>query len=152
MELSRRVGVKDQFYVGWKQSTSTALPIGLDKNTNSGDKIFFNTNGEWEPSINLVGSLMIRPVFGKGEGVFTGLPAEEVNPIQFYPNPSNGSFTVTGNADAIVVYDITGKAMASSIEKTQEGQQVQLIDTRPGIYILRLFNSDSVSSYRIMVE
>lgn len=152
MELSRQVGVKDQFYVGWKQSTSTALPIGLDKNTNSGDKIFFNTNGEWEPSINLVGSLMIRPVFGKGEGVFTGLPAEEVNPIQFYPNPSNGSFTVTGNADAIVVYDITGKAMASSIEKTQEGQQVQLIDTRPGIYILRLFNSDGVSSYRIMVE
>lgn len=152
MELSRRVGVKGHFYVGWKQSTSTALPIGLDKNTNSGDKIFFNTNGEWEPSINLVGSLMIRPVFGKGEGVFTGLPAEEVNPIQFYPNPSNGSFIVTGNADAISVYDITGRAVALSIEKNQEGQQVQLINARPGLYILRLFNSNGVSSYRIKVD
>ncbi|MGB4971070.1 MAG: T9SS type A sorting domain-containing protein [Cyclobacteriaceae bacterium] len=95
---------------------------------------------------------MIRPVFGKGEGVFTGLPAEEVNPIQFYPNPSNGSFIVTGNADAISVYDITGRAVALSIEKNQEGQQVQLINARPGLYILRLFNSNGVSSYRIKVD
>lgn len=150
--LERLVGVKDQFYVGWKQSTSTSLPIGLDKNTNSGDKIFFNTNGEWEPNVNLVGSLMIRPVFGKGIGVFTGLPNEEVSPIQFYPNPSNGSFMVTGNAETIEVYDITGRIIPQSIVKTQEGQQVQLINARPGLYILRLFSPKGVSSHRIKVD
>ncbi|MEQ9415122.1 MAG: T9SS type A sorting domain-containing protein [Cyclobacteriaceae bacterium] len=150
--LERLVGVKDQFYVGWKQSTSTALPIGLDKNTNSGDKIFFNTNGEWEPSVNLVGSLMIRPVFGKGIGVFTGLPKEEVNPIQFYPNPSNGNFIITGNASTITVYDITGRIIAISVEEVQEGKRVQLLNAHPGLYILRVFNSNGVSSHRIKVD
>lgn len=150
--LDRLVGVKDQFYVGWKQSTSTSLPIGLDKNTNSGDKIFFNTTGEWEPNINLKGSLMIRPVFGKGKAVTTGLPTQEINPIYFYPNPSNGSFMVTGDVKAIEVYDITGKAIASAIEKTPDGQRVQLLQAHPGLYILRLFSSQGVSAHRIKVD
>lgn len=150
--LDRLVGVKDQFYVGWKQSTSTSLPIGLDKNTNSGDKIFFNTTGEWEPNINLTGSLMIRPVFGKGKAVTTGLPTQEINPLHFYPNPSNGSFMVTGDVKVIEVFDITGKAVASTIEKTPDGQRVQLLHAHPGLYILRLFSSQGVSSHRIKVD
>lgn len=152
VELSRLVGVKDQFYVGWKQSTATALPIGLDKNTNSGDKIFFNTNGEWEQNMNLVGSLMIRPVFGKGESVITGLPSREVNTVQFYPNPSNGSFIVTGEVHDIKINDITGRSIDVSVEKTPEGQRVQLFNARPGLYIMRLFHSSGVSSHRIMVD
>lgn len=152
VELERLVGVKDQFYIGWKQSTSTALPIGLDKNNNSGDKIFFNTNGEWEPNVNLVGSLMIRPVFGKGKAVNTGLPSQEANLVYYYPNPSNGNFVVTGNVKKIQVYDITGRIIATSIESTQDGQRVQLLNAHPGLYILRLFNSNGVSSHRIKVE
>lgn len=152
VKLSRLVAVKDQFYVGWKQSTSTALPIGLDKNTNSGDKIFFNTNGEWEPNVNLVGSLMIRPVFGKGEGVITGLPTQEINRVQFYPNPSNGNFIVTGEVNSIQVYDITGRSVGFTVERTHEEQRVQLLHASPGLYILRLFNSSGVSSHRIKVD
>lgn len=152
LELERLVGVKDQFYVGWKQSTSTALPIGLDKNTNSSDKVFFNTNGEWEPSVNLVGSLMIRPVFGKGEAVNTGLPSHKVNSIQYYPNPSHGDFTVTGKVDKIEVYDITGKPVAIAIENTQEGRKVQLSNPSPGLYILRLYTPGGISAHRIRVQ
>ena len=152
VELSRLVGVKDQFYVGWKQSTSTSLPIGLDKNTDSGDKIFFNTNGEWEQNINLVGSLMIRPVFGKGESVITGLSSREVNPVQFYPNPSNGSFIITGEVDTIKIYDITGRAIDIAVEKAPEGHRVQFLNAHSGLYIMRLFNSTGVSSHRIKVD
>jgi len=95
---------------------------------------------------------MIRPVFGKGEGVITGLPTSETNRVQFYPNPSNGNFIVTGEVNAIQVYDITGRAIDFTVEKTQEEQRVQLLHASPGLYILRLFNSSGVSSHRIKVD
>ena len=150
--LSRRVGVKGEFYVGWKQTTSTSLPIGLDKNTNSGDKIFFNTNGAWEQNMNLAGSLMIRPVFGKGDGIVTGWPLPEAHRVQFYPNPSHGSFIVEGEARIIKVYDVTGRTIGISVEKTPEGQRVQLLNARPGMYILQLFGPGGASSHRIRVD
>ncbi|HCM75121.1 MAG TPA: hypothetical protein DIS90_01970 [Cytophagales bacterium] len=152
LPLSRLVGVKDEFYVGWKQSSSTVLAVGLDKNTDSGDKIFFNINGAWEQNVNLKGSLMIRPVFGKGDGVITGLPSEEKNDIAFYPNPSRGQFTVAGKVKAIRIYDITGRLVNYTSEPTQEGQLIQLINAAPGLYILQLHTGHGVTAHRLKVD
>lgn len=149
---SRFVGVQGEFYVGWKQSSANVLAIGLDKNTNSGDQIYFNINGEWEQNVNLIGSLMIRPVFGKGDGVVTGLPVNEIEPIHYFPNPSNGRFTITGKVNQIQLYDITGKIMAFHTEQTQEGLQVNMVNAAPGLYILQMFAADGLHTHRIKVE
>lgn len=150
--LSRFVGVKSQFYVGWKQSAASVLAIGLDKNTDSGDKIFFNLNGAWEPNVNLKGSLMIRPIFGKGDGVFVGLPKKESISMPFFPNPSNGSFIIVGAVETIQVYDITGRAIRFSSEETGEGKLVRLSDASPGLYVLRLLSKKGIATYRIKVD
>ena len=150
--LNRFVGVQNKFYVGWKQSTATVLPIGLDKNTDSGDKIFFNLNGEWEQNTLLAGSLMIRPVFGKGTGIITGLPHHEAEAIRFYPNPNRGTFLVPGETEDIQLYDITGKPMTFQSEKTEDGTFVDMRPAAGGIYILRLRDKNGVSAHRVRVE
>lgn len=151
--LNRFVGVQNKFYVGWKQSTASVLPIGLDKNTNSGDKIFFNLNGAWEQNTLLTGSLMIRPVFGKGEGIITGLPANERETIRFFPNPNQGSFIVIGETDDIKLYDITGKPIPFRAEKIEEGTRIDMGLISAGLYILRLLSTEGiVSTHRLRVE
>ncbi|MEQ8425004.1 MAG: T9SS type A sorting domain-containing protein, partial [Cyclobacteriaceae bacterium] len=151
--LTRLVGIKDRFYIGWKQSSANVLAVGLDKNTDSGDKIFFNINGAWEQNTNLTGSLMIRPIFGKGDGVITGLADEErLNNSAFFPNPSKGVFTVIGNVSDVQVFDLTGKRLQITTTETQNGSQVQLIDASPGLYVLRLLSVNGVSTHRIKVD
>src|SRR5882762_3415477 len=84
------VGVQGSFYIGWKQSSAGTIPIGWDKNTDSGDKIYSNTNGTWDLNLFEVGSMMVHPVFGKG-GVVTGITHEVAAPDVF-PNPNSGIF------------------------------------------------------------
>lgn len=152
MVPSRFVGVQNQFYIGWKQSSPSVLAIGLDKNTNSGSKIYYNINGSWEQNSSLQGSLMIRPVFGKGDGIITGV--DETEPISpaFYPNPSSGSFMVAGNPDVIQILDLTGRPINFAMQDNGEEKFIQLSNITKGVYILRLQTKKGISTHRIMVE
>lgn len=152
LQLSRFVGVRDKFYIGWKQSTSTVLAIGLDKNTNSGDKIFFNLNGAWEPNILLTGSLMIRPIFGKFTGTITGLANEQLEPPAFYPNPSKGNFMVSGKVQNLKIYTIAGQEMSFTSYETDNGKMIQMNYPTPGLYILQLQTAQGLFVHRIKVE
>lgn len=150
-KLSRFIGVKDQFYIGWKQSASSVLAIGLDKNTNSGDKIFFNLNGAWEPNVNLTGSLMIRPVFGKFTGTITGLEEQPANTPDYFPNPTDGHFTVTGEVERVEIYTITGQPIDFTTIHSSRGKEVAIGNPSPGLYLLRLHGAHGISTHRLMV-
>jgi len=149
---NRFVGVKNQFYIGWKQTSSSVLAIGLDKNTNSGDKMFFNIDGTWEPNINVAGSLMIRPVFGKGDGIITGIEEKSENSIALFPNPCNGSFTVSTSDNEVFIYNLSGQQVDFYEEIAPEGKRIQLAHTVRGIYIVKLRSKSGVSTHRLMVE
>ena len=150
-KLSRFIGVKDQFYIGWKQSASSVLAIGLDKNTNSGDKIFFNLNGAWEPNVNLTGSLMIRPIFGKFTGTITGLEEEQIVAPAFFPNPSDGHFTITGEVERIEIYTITGQQIDFTASNSNQGKEIHINNPASGIYLLRLHSAQGITVHRLMV-
>ncbi|HNP08872.1 MAG TPA: T9SS type A sorting domain-containing protein, partial [Cyclobacteriaceae bacterium] len=128
------------------------LAIGLDKNTNSGDKIFFNINGTWEPNVNVVGSLMIRPIFGKGDGIITGVEDQPSQTIRFYPNPNKGIFTVPASVKELFIYDVGGRKVNFLVEEQVDGKRIQLLNAARGIYILRLLTNAGVTSHRLMVE
>ena len=77
-----------KFYVGFKQNTTQFLNVGVDKNTNSQTKIFYNVTGSWNAS-PFFGSLMLHPVFGSA-AEFSGISeALTTNEIVVYPNPAN---------------------------------------------------------------
>ena len=79
-------------YIGWVQNTANLLNIGLDCNTDSKEKVFFNTTGTWYSSL-IPGSLMMRPAFGGPVAADINVGGEtltrttEIFDLQVYPNP-----------------------------------------------------------------
>lgn len=145
-------GVQDKFYIGWKQNSSAIIAVGLDKNTDSGDKIFANINGAWEQNITLKGSLMIRPVFGKGKGEGTITNAESLVKLDLFPNPSQGVFTISGAIDAAELLDITGRKVTISTAVVNDQTQVTIHNPVNGLYLLKTYHLNKVSLYKIMVK
>jgi hypothetical protein len=129
------------YYIGWAQTSNFRLNVGFDKNINSADKIFFNTNGTWNPFVGEQGTLMIRPLFGGPDDIVASdnTPINANKGIKVFPNPASEYFQIllpeAVNTDAafIQLYDLSGKFAISRNFKNQE-----LIDCRQlpdGIYI-----------------
>ncbi len=148
-KFDRFVNVEGSFYIGWKQSTSSNVVIGLDKNTDTGNNIYFNTSGTWEQNILTKGSLMIRPVFGEG-GEIVGLPQEQSTNV--YPNPNAGIFFLAADASNIQVADMTGRAVSFTSESTTEDIQIKLQSVAPGIYIIRFSLGGNSITQKIIVK
>ncbi len=151
--VDQPAGVKGKFYIGWKQNSSAVIAVGLDKTTDSGDKIFSNINGTWEPNITLKGSLMIRPVFGKGNGggEVTGV-GENSLPSSVYPNPSQGVFNVSSVIDQAEVVDLTGRKIPVISEVINEHTQITIINPQPGIYLLKTYQYNRWNTSKIIVK
>jgi len=150
-KLTRFVGVQGKFYIGWQQNASAAIPVGLDKNTDSGNRIFTNTNGVWEQNQTVRGSLMIRPTFGKG-GVVVGVDDEEPIVQQSYPNPNQGLFSISAEARNTSVYTLTGAKIFFEEERQQDRINIRLQNATPGIYLLRYEINGRYHTEKIIVR
>jgi hypothetical protein len=148
--LDRFVIVQKTFYIGWKQNTATAISVGLDKNTDASNKIYFNTSGTWEQDSTTRGSLMIRPVFGKG-GAIVGLPENSIVK-RVYPNPNKGSFFLAAQAENIKVYDLTGREIDFYSESLISEQRIDLTTHLSGIYIVRYLLDEKINTEKIIVQ
>ena len=151
--VDQPVGVKGKFYIGWKQNSSAIIAVGLDKNTDSGDKIFANINGTWEPNLTVKGSLMIRPVFGKGNGAgdeITGV--ENSQDLSVYPNPSPGIFYINKPVQHAEVIDLTGRKISMDSEIINDQTQITILQPAAGIYLLKIYQRDRWISRKIVVR
>ncbi len=140
--LSRALLVSDSLYVGIQQLGETPILIGLDKNGDSGDKVFFNTSGIWQPNTSVSGNLMIRPVFGSTDDVITGLPEPAPQEkLVLYPNPlREPRLRINGNVqdlERISITDLRGREVSFSFDKTQK--VIELSTRAKGVYIVRLY-------------
>ena len=147
--LDQGLLVKNRFFVGWKQSSTATIGIGFDKDSDSGDKIFYNTAGTWVQSTDLHGNLMIRPVFGNLKvGVTTGV---EEKRVFAYPNPNRGVFYLPASSQGIQLMDIAGRSIPFVEEDSFEQKQVTISNSASGLYIVRYFNGTHWSTEKIMV-
>jgi len=148
-KLLNAVHVDTTFYIGWKQSVAAVIAVGLDKNTDTHDRMFSNTTGGWD-SVKLIhGSLMMRPVFGQGSGVISGL--EDENELSVYPNPGSGTFYFNGEAEMISVYDMTGRSIPV-LSETNPNETKLTINASPGIYIIKAFVNGVVKNAKVMIR
>lgn len=144
------------FYVGFIQYTNPGtllLNLGLDRNTNSDTKMYYNTGSGWNQSV-LAGSWMMRPVFGTTKGLLS--VSENTSPatiFSLYPNPSSGKFTVELSDNTVVktsdeilhlsIFNITGQkvheeqlsSLTSDIDisKLSEGMYFVRIESKSGL-------------------
>ena len=92
-ELKNPVIIEDSFFIGFRQKEDLFLPVGLDKHTNTSNKIFYKTDNQWYKNEIIDGSLMIRAVFGKSDFILTNTKEIKVTKeIIIYPNPGNGIY------------------------------------------------------------
>ncbi|MFT6961342.1 MAG: hypothetical protein ACJAWV_001056 [Flammeovirgaceae bacterium] len=144
-----------KFYIGIQQiaNNSQNLMIGFDKNTNSKDKIFFNLANDWERNTAFEGSLMIRPVF---EGVIiTGKATdlETLKSISVFPNPTKTTLQLSGEANQVILYDLTGRMVYSQMLSNEIQHNLSLPNSlSEGIYILRIRKGEAIISRKVMIQ
>ena len=123
------------FIIGYKQFDDDFIPIGLDKNNNNSDKIFFNTNGSWEQNNLINGSLMIRPKFSRVENFITKTESIINDNLNIYPNPSYNTLKLNYYVDQFSIYDQNGKRL---IFKNEKSNEINIKSLDAGNYIILL--------------
>lgn len=142
------IPVTDSFYVGWDQTSSYVLNVGLDKNYHFGvnPNMYYKMDGRWYPT-EIPGALMIRPIMSKFIGNATGLSEpthfQERLSFDIYPNPASGYVKATLpqiQNYTIKLVDIMGKEL--NVLKL-DGDEIQLPYVAEGIYLLQFENAKS---------
>lgn len=146
--LDQQISVSDTFYVGIQQSGDVGIIVGLDKNREAGNgNLFFNLLNEWTPS-RREGSVMLRPVFDKGDGDCEIDIA--VNPLlstefylsdefEIFPNPASNylsiNFEEKNKVEAVEILDVSGRLI-----QNYDGfiNKLNLSNLANGVYFVRL--------------
>lgn len=145
------VAVKDKFYIGWQLNSEVVIPVGLDRNSDSGSKIYSKVLGSanWEQNTTVYGSIMMRPVFGKPATVISGVePSAVVRP---YPNPNSGFFYLPTEADRIQLFNLSGQSIDFVEMQLMDKKQISILTPTTGLYLVRYFNQQWVTE-KIVVK
>ena len=137
-ELPLLVPVSDTFYIGWKQSSSSRLNIGFDKNINKKSEIFYNLGSGFQNTI-FDGSLMMRPVFVSQMDNVVNSSILEYNSgnAELFPNPANNIVHLTSNnVSNMIVYDLNGRFIFKKGFYSENTFEVS--DWDNGVYIIHL--------------
>jgi hypothetical protein len=129
------IAVQDTFYVAFRNLANDGLwtAIGLDKNTNSGDKIYSSVDGSWIHNTSIEGSLMIRPHFI--DELVTGIENKPER-LKVYPNPTSNRLNIEGEYDKLYVLDIAGRPIDYKIYTSGYHKQLNFANRNKGLIFL----------------
>ena len=153
IELSSPVVVEGTFYIGYEQQGDSFLAVGFDKNTNTSDKIFFNVLGAWDQSDELVGSLMLRPVFDRERrDIINSIdePIVKSHPITVYPNPASGSIRINQPFERIKVMSLRGRLLCI-IPGSDHADELIELDLPKGVYLINIVSGNKAVTKKLIV-
>lgn len=147
------VVVKDTFYIGYRQYTDNFVGIGLDKNTNSGDRIFYNVGNGWVQNDRTEGSPMLRPVFEKTDAMpITGVDRQPASQLLPYPNPSTGIIRFHHAPEELQVSDLSGKVVYRQNGKpTGHPFEADLSHLPKGLYFVQYVYGRQRFTFKLML-
>ena len=146
-KLDNPIIVKDSFYIGFRQFENSFLPVGLDKNSNTSEKIYYKVDNNWFQNDVIKGSLMIRPVFSKSDYVLTNTESKKFKKtISIFPNPSRGIFNLSTKVDNITIYSIDGKIVKSA----KNTDRINLQEFRNGYYLIQIEDENRIERHKLI--
>lgn len=152
-QLETPIFVQDTIYIGFEQGTNEFLAVGLDKNIDTGDKMYYNVSGQWQQNQFVNGSFLMRPRFDKAVAAnFEDAEAGEARDIKLYPNPTEGTVFVEGEVDQLFVFDNWGKEATYELSRVTNGYSIDLSFNKKGIYLLRLTQGGKVRFKRVILK
>ena len=138
------------FYIGWEQVTNEfddAIPVGFDVNSDT----IFNYNwvstdsDNWQnfEAINAPnGAIMIRPIMGVENAIYTGIEKKLSNKTinRLYPNPSTGTVNLnipigSNFLTRVSVFDLQGKEVYT---ENLDSNSINLGFLPPGVYFIKI--------------
>lgn len=143
------------FYIGFTQKTTQFLNVGVDKNTNTQDKMFYNVSGSWNNS-PFTGSLMMHPVFGIAD-YYAGIDSPDSknkNIISVYPNPANDKLYINFNSDNgsekinYSIIDLYGRMVLEN--KFNSAEYIDISNLAEGVYFIRIVDGMQVSTNKFI--
>ena len=145
------VMVADTFYIGFRHLDNDErwISIGLDKNTDTGSKIYSNITGVWVQNQTVSGSLMLRPYFTNGP--VTSI-SETFDEVKIYPNPSSGAINIVGEFDQIEVFDTMGRVVEFTNNEVAGGNMLNLRTAEHGLVIIRLWRRGQIITRKVLVK
>lgn len=145
-------------WIGFIQNNpQTLFGIGLDRNTDPGDKKFYHADGAWFQSA-IEGAWLMRPLFGDTitRGQVIGIEELDRGPIlRVFPNPSTGSVRMERPAAAIGNWRYELMESTGRVLRTEQSAQTGLFwqDLPAGYFLLRVTDDKGVSScFKIVVS
>ena len=138
------------FYVGWEQTTDDLLNIGLDKNNNANEYMYYNVGSGWLNS-SYLGSWMIRPILSMKQ-IVSNIPNKN-NTYSVYPNPATHNLFIesTDNSNLISIYTLNG-ILIRKFKYNLNIIQIDVNDIASGAYILKISNDSGVNYQKILIQ
>ena len=138
------------FYVGWEQTTDDLLNIGLDKNNNANEYMYYNVGSGWLNS-SYLGSWMIRPILSMNQ-IVSNIPNKN-NTNSVYPNPASHNLFIesTDNSNLISIYTLNG-ILIRKFKYNLNIIQIDVNDIASGAYILKISNDSGVNYQKILIQ
>jgi len=138
------------FYVGWEQTTDDLLNIGLDKNNNANEYMYYNVGSGWLNS-SYLGSWMIRPILSMNQ-IVSNIPNKN-NTYSVYPNPATHHLIIesTDNSNLISIYTLNG-ILIRKFKYNLNIIQIDVNDIASGAYILKISNDSGVNYQKILIQ
>ena len=138
------------FYVGWEQTTDDLLNIGLDKNNNANEYMYYNVGSGWLNS-SYLGSWMIRPILSMNQ-IVSNIPNIN-NTYSVYPNPATHNLFIesTDNSNLISIYTLNG-ILIRKFKYNLNIIQIDVNDIASGAYILKISNDSGVNYQKILIQ
>jgi len=147
-KFDQPIPVDTLFYIGWEQTQTFELNVGLDQNYKINGQpalnpdMYYKTTDVpiWQPT-ELTGALMMRPIIAKWINMPVGVneirTVNEKFDVLVYPNPARNSIYFDTKQSEILnveLYDMTGRLIVNSTVN----QELNLPPLNQGIYILRI--------------
>ncbi|WP_161971748.1 T9SS type A sorting domain-containing protein [Algoriphagus kandeliae] len=148
--IDTNIRVQGEFFVGFAQFSNDFLYVGLSKENDQAEKIYYNINGAWAQNEEVRGSLIIRP------HVSLAPPFEEleISPenLRYFPNPVESNLHIQGNFQELRIFDSFGREIFPERIKDAQGEIINFIKQIPGIYIINVITPQGPKSIRILVK
>ncbi len=84
----------------------------------------------------------------------TGIAGLSLENVRVYPNPSNGTFNISGlQAGAeITVRDMHGQVVYIEAASTGDKLQIDLHHCKPGIYMVEIMLNGNISFHKLILK
>jgi hypothetical protein len=142
--------VSGTIYIGWKQSTDDLLNIGLDKNNEANNYMFYNIGSGWLNS-TYPGAWMIRPLISLNNIILD--VNENNNLFKVFPNPAENLLFVEtkGNENFISIYNLQG-VLVKQITSTANLTKINVEGLSPALYIIEILNNKCSNYKKILIK